>query len=322
MQEREITMWQLLKNTIQHFSNDDCPRIAAALAYYTVFSLAPLLVIIMTICGLFLDTADVQGQISYEIRNVAGKNAAEQVQHMVTNMSDTRRGIVPTLIGVGILFFGSTGIMVQLQAALNQVWDVKPDPDAGGAWNFLTKRVLSLAMVLGIAFLLLVSFVVSWALKALGEGLESYLPGEAPHWVWVAGHELTLFFVATILFATMFKFLPDATIQWQDVTVGAAITAGFFVLGKFAIGLYLGSSQVADAYGAAGSLVMILVWVYYSAMIFLLGAEFTQAWTSWCGRRVRPEHGAAKVVEREFKVEKTTEDENSDTEGTVSKHLD
>lgn len=297
-------MWSVIKNTFGDFLDDDCPALAASLAYYTMFSLAPVLVIILTVCGLVLDPADVRGQIAHEFNSVVGQQGVEQIQEMVGSVDTSPRTTWATVIGILTLIFGASGVMVQLQAALNKVWEVKPDPEAGGIWNFVLKRTMSLAMLLGVAFILLVSLVVSWILKSLGETLVTYLPGDTTHWVWVVGHELMLVFVATILFALIFKFLPDAQIRWRDVGMGALITAVLFVGGKFAISLYLANSSVASMYGAAGSLVLILVWVYYSAMILLLGAEFTQQWTRSRGRRIHPENGAIRVEEREVTVER------------------
>ena len=296
-------MWKPVQTAFSQFVDDNCPMIAAALAYYTMFSLAPLLVIVLTLCGFFLDADDVHGRIAYEVRSVVGAQGAEQIKEMIANVDTARGSVWMTVLGVGTLLFGATGVMVQLQYALNKVWNVKPNPDAGGIWNFIIKRLVSLAMLMGIAFILLVSLVISWALKLIGEQAAEYLPGEVTPWVWMLGHEILLTAIATILFAAMFAFLPDAKVRLLDVLTGALTTAVLFVGGKYVIGAYLANSSMGEAYGAAGSLVLILVWVYFSAMLFLLGAEFTQAWTQWRGHRVRPQAGAVRVVEREVTVD-------------------
>jgi len=296
-------MWTLLRNTLDAFLEDECPRMAAAVAYYTMFSLAPLLVIVLTIAGLVFDSADVRQRITEEVGRVVGQEGATQVNEMITSVSQTEHGAFSAIVGIGTLLFGATAVMVQLQAALNKVWHVKPNPTRGSIWSFVLKRLISLAMMLGVAILLLASLIVSWVLKALGGHIEEFLPGHISSWLWIAAHELALVVVASVFFAGMFKFVPDAKVRWRDVAVGAALTSLLMVAGKFAIGWYLGGSNVAGAYGAAGSLVLILIWVYYSSMILLLGAEFTQAWTHWRGRPIIPRRGAARIEQREVNFE-------------------
>jgi membrane protein len=285
-------IFAMLKETVREFLGDDCMRLAAALSYYTIFSLPALLILILMVASVFIDPQDMQGRIDQQMGALIGRDGAEQIQTMIehANRPDTG-GPLAAILGIAALLFGATGAFMQLQAALNKAWDVEPDPDAGGLRNFIVKRFFSLAMILGIAFLLLVSLVISAALGAFGDVLASYLPGVSEVLLQLLQLGVSLALISA-LFAAMFKVLPDAEIAWRDVWVGAVVTALLFVVGKFAIGLYLGNSEPGTAYGAAGSLAVLLVWIYYSAIILFLGAEFTQVWATRRGGGVRPSKGA------------------------------
>jgi membrane protein len=285
-------IFAMLKETVREFLGDDCMRLAAALSYYTIFSLPALLILILMVASVFIDPQDMQGRIDQQMGALIGRDGAEQIQTMIehANRPDTG-GPLAAILGIAALLFGATGAFMQLQAALNKAWDVEPDPDAGGLRNFIVKRFFSLAMILGIAFLLLVSLVISAALGAFGDVLASYLPGVSEVLLQLLQLGVSLALISA-LFAAMFKVLPDADIAWRDVWVGAVVTALLFVVGKFAIGLYLGNSEPGTAYGAAGSLAVLLVWIYYSAIILFLGAEFTQVWATRRGGGVRPSKGA------------------------------
>jgi membrane protein len=288
---------QLLKDTITGFSEDDCPTMAAALSYYTVFSLPPLLVLLLTVLGAVMDPQDIQGNIEAQMRSAMGAAGAQQVHTILANADRPGAGgLLPTLLGVVGLLLGATGVFGQLQAALNKAWGVAPDPDTGGIKSMLLKRIFGAGMVLGLAFILLVSLVVSAVLSAFGEELGRFLPSGLSAPVLEAINFAGSLAVITLLFAAIFKVLPDATIAWSDVGVGALATALLFVGGKFALGLYLGHSNPGEAFGAAGALALMLVWIYYSSMIVLLGAEFTQVWAENRGRGIRPEKGAVRVV--------------------------
>lgn len=293
MKVRPKEVFALLKESFKDFSDDECPRMAAALSYYTIFSLPPLLILILTLVGVFMDPADVQGALARQIEALMGPSGAEGVQTMIAQTERPGRGVAAVL-GIGALLFGATGAFIQLQAALNRAWEVEPDPKQGGLKNFVFKRLLSLGMVLSIAFLLLVSLAVSAALSAFSGALGRMLPG-SPGPLFQALSFGVSFAVITLLFACIFKVLPDARIAWRDVWVGAFVTALLFTLGKFALGLYLGRSNPGEAYGAAGSLALILVWIYYSAMILLFGAEFTQSWAMHKGSGIEPEEGARRM---------------------------
>jgi membrane protein len=281
----------LLKQTFRDFSADDCPRMAAALSYYTVFALPPLLILILTVVGIVFDPAQVQEAIRGQIGDAMGPEGAQQIGTIIEQADQPEGRGVRALVGVGALVLGATGAFLQLQGALNRAWGVEPDPDAGGIRNFVLKRALSLGMIFGLAFLLLVSLALSAAISMLGDVVGRILPGVSEGFLLLLDFGLSVG-VITLLFAAMFKILPDARIAWRDVWVGAAVTALLFVIGKFALGFYLGRSNPGEAYGAAGSLALILVWIYYASMIVLLGAEFTQVWAERRGVGIEPEEGA------------------------------
>ena len=288
---------QLVKQTFKGFSEDDCPTMAAALSYYTVFSLPPLLVLLLTLLGAVLDPQDIQGTLEAQMRDAMGAGGAEQVRTILANADRPGAGgLVPTILSVVALLLGATGVFGQLQAALNKAWNVAPDPEKGGIKNMLLKRVFGIGMVFGLAFILLVSLVVSAVLSAFGDQLGRFLPSGLSAPVLEAINFVGSLAVISLLFGAIFKVLPDAEIGWRDVAVGAVVTGLLFVAGKFALGLYLGRSNPGEAFGAAGALALMLVWIYYSSMIVLLGAEFTQAWAERRGSGIVPEKGAVRVV--------------------------
>jgi membrane protein len=290
--------FSLLKDSGRDFVEDDCSTQAAALSYYTVFSLPPLLLLLLMLVGAIVDPREVEGAIRTQINSLMGSGAADQIR---TILQVAHRpgsgGIIATVAGLVTLLLGAAGAFGQLQAALNRAWEVAPDPQQGGLKAFLVKRVFSFGMVLSVAFLLLVSLVLSAALSGFGDRLGGMLPAGLSSTLLQVFNQVLSFVVITALFAAIFKVLPDATAAWRDVWVGAAVTALLFVVGKFLIGLYLGRSNPGEAFGAAGSLALILVWIYYSSMILLFGAEFTQAWAERVGRGVTPEKGAVQVNE-------------------------
>jgi membrane protein len=288
----------LIKKSVDDFMNDDCPTMAAALSYYTVFSLPPLLLIILILVGVLLDPQDVQGGIEAQIRDLMGPAGAAQIRTILQAADRPGSGgVLQTVLGVVALILGATGAFGQLQAALNRAWQVAPDPRQGGIKSFLLKRVFSLGMVLGLAFLLLVSLVLSTVLSAFGSQLGSILPDGLSGTVLEAINFGFSFGAIALLFAAMFKVLPDARITWRDVWVGAVMTAFLFTVGKFLIGFYLGRSNPGEAFGAAGSLALMLVWIYYSSMILLFGAEFTQTWAEQRGKGIEPVRGAVRAVQ-------------------------
>jgi membrane protein len=288
-------MLDFLKHILRDFSEDECSVRAAALAYYTVFALPPLLILLTVVVGFFWDPMEVQRSLETQFSSLVGAEAGQAIREMLTHAKRPGAGgVLATVVGLGALLFGALGAFMQLQGALNRAWEVKPDPKKGGIRRFIAKRVLSAGMILAVAFLLMVSLALSAFLSALGSRL-TFIPEPALHTV-----DATLSFaVITVLFAAIFRFLPDAEIAWRDVWLGALVTAMLFVVGKFAIGFYLGRSAPGDAYGAAGALAVILVWIYYGGMIVLFGAEFTQAWAGRRGAKKVPEDGAMKVEQVE-----------------------
>lgn len=288
---------KILKSTVKEFLKDDCPRMAAALSYYTVFSLPALLILVMLIAGVFADPTDLQGRILSEMRTAIGPAAAEQVRAILRNANRPGSGGVLTVgLSVIALLFAATGAFAQLQAALNRAWEVGPDPDRGGVRNFLAKRALSFAMILGIALLLLISMLAQTVLTALGSFISSTLPAPWSGLLLQALSAVLSLVMATLLFGALFFVVPDARVPWRDAWKGAGATAVLILVGNLGLGVYLARSQPGSAFGAAGSLALILVWIYYSSMIFFLGAELTQVLARRRGETIRPSKGAVRVV--------------------------
>jgi len=286
---------ELLKETWTEWQEDKASRLAAALAYYTAFSIAPLLVIAIAIAALVFGEEASQRQIVEQIQGLVGRDGAEAIQTMIINSRKPTEGIIATIISVGLLFFGASNLFSQLQDALNTIWEVAPKPEQG-VKEIVKSRFLSFTMVLGIGFLLLVSLVFSAILAALGNYLGNLIP--ELHLFWSILNFCISFSVISLLFALMFKFLPDVKITWGDVGIGAMITALLFTIGKTLIGLYLGNSSIGSTYGAAGSFVVLLLWVNYSAQILLFGAEFTQVYANKYGSQIVPAKNAVSLTEK------------------------
>jgi len=286
--------WLLLKETGQEFADDNATRLAAALAYYSLLSLAPLVVLALAIAGLVFDQEATRDQLSTELGAVVGPSGAEAVRAIVENARAPSTGILSTVAGLIVLLFGASGVFGELQSALDTIWEVAPKPGRGIVGT-IRDRLFSFAMVMGVAFLLLVSLLLSTALAAVGRFLEGRLPGGEA--VWQLLNFLLSFAVVSALFAATFKVVPDVKMQWRDVWVGAIATAFLFSVGRFLIGLYLGKSSVASSYGAAGSLVLLVIWVYYSSLILFAGAEFTQVYAKHFGSRIRPAENAVPLTD-------------------------
>ena len=267
------------------------PQLGAALAYYTVFSIVPLLVIIIAMIGLIFGQEAAQSYILEQLAGLLGEQSTAAIKDMIERANQPSTGIIATVVAFATLLFGATGLFGQLQDSLNSIWGVQTKDR--GMWGLIQDRFLSVLAVVGTGFLLLVSLVMSAGLAAFGKWFGGWLP--APEFVLQGLNFLLSFAVITGLFAMMFKVLPDARVAWRDVWVGAALTSMLFTIGKSAIGLYLGKSDVGSAYGAAGSLVILLVWVYYSAQILLFGAEFTQVYANRAGSRIVPTDNAITV---------------------------
>ena len=287
--------FDLIKESFKGWQEDGALDLGAALAYYTIFSLAPLLLIVTGVAGLVWGREAVQGQLVSQLQGVVGPQGSQAIQTMIANAGRHGQGVIATVVGLVTILFGATGVFVQLQSAMDRVWNVEPRPGKG-IWGFIRTRMLSFGMVLGIGFLLLVSLVVATAVTAFSTWVTGMMPGAK---LLIEGVTfLVSFGIVTLLFAMIFKVLPDVTIAWRDVWVGAVATALLFTIGKFLIGLYLAKSSVASTYGAAGSLVVLLLWIYYSSQILFLGAEFTQVYATRYGSQIRPSKHAVPVVRK------------------------
>jgi len=291
-------VFTLLKQTFNEWLQDKAPQLGAALAYYTVFSLAPLILILLAIVGVIFrdDPAGAWDKITQQMGYFLDPSALQVVQGIAQKASQPGKSTIATIIGIALALFGATGVFGQLQDALNTIWGVKAKP-AQGIFGFLRARFLSFAMVAGICFLLLVSLAIEALLKGFSHYVQSMLPGGIV--VAVGVYLIFDFAVVVLLFAMIFKFLPDVRIQWRDVWIGAVITAILFLIGKWLLGLYLGSGAAGSAYGAASSLITLLLWIYYSSQILLFGAEFTQVYAQRAGRELEPSHYAVRVETKE-----------------------
>jgi membrane protein len=283
-------IWPLFKQAVQAWSADYAPSMGAALSYYTLFSIAPLLLIVIAVAGLFFGDEAARGEITSGLSGLMGEEGGKAIEDMIASASKPAEGIIATVTGVFVLILGATTVFGELQNSLDRIWRA-PAREAGGVWRLLRSRLLSIGMILGIAFLLMVSLVLDTVLNALGKmwGTEGWQ-------VLAQGVNFAVgFALTTTVFALIYKLMPRARIEWHDVWVGALVTAALFTVGKFLISLYIGRSAVASSFGAAGSLAVVMIWVYYSAQIFLLGAEFTWVYSH--------EHGSRKGQKRPGRVE-------------------
>jgi membrane protein len=281
--------WTIIRDAVKGWVADNAAQLSAALAFYTILSIAPLLVIVTAIAGWVFGTPTATEELEAQAREFVGDAGAEVLKTTVEHANRPAAGIVASIVGVATLLFGASGVFGELQRAMNTVWNVKPKPGRG-ILGVLRDRFVSFGMVLAVGFLLLVSLVITTALSALSDYLSNLMPG-----IPTLMHLLNLvlsFLVVTVLFAMIFKFLPDVKVAWRDVWFGALITAALFTLGKYLIGLYLGRAGVATPFGAAGSVVAFVVWVYYSGLIVFFGAELTQETARHLGRRIKPAENA------------------------------
>lgn len=290
MGSEKMNAWEITKKTWSDFSEDGCPTMAAALAYYAVFSLPSILLVVLFIAGWLFGRAAVEGQIQTRIGSAVGPQAASLIQNMVRNSSITARGgIIALIFGIAGLVYSSTNVMAQLQTALDSAWEVRPQES--GLKSMAWKRFTSFLLVVGVGLLLLISLGASAAVTGMARAAGISFPG----WLMDLLEIVISWAVFLFLFGVLYKMLPDARVFWSDVKFGAMLTATFFIVGKFLIGLYLSHSGAASAYGAAGALALLLLWTYYSAMIFLFGAEWTQVWARQHGRTIEPSEGAVKA---------------------------
>ena len=294
-----VNAFTLLKQTFNEWLQDKAPQLGAALAYYTVFSLAPLILVLLSIVGVLFrkDPAGAWDKITQQMSYFLDSSALQMVQNIAEKASQPGKSTIATIIGVALALFGASGVFGQLQDALNTIWGVKAKPGAS-VWGFLRSRFLSFAMIGGVCFLLLVSLTLESLLKGFSHYVQSALPGGI-----VIALTVYLIFdlaIVIVLFAMIFKFLPDVKIQWRDVWIGAVMTAILFGIGKWLLGFYLGSGAAGSAYGAASSLITLLLWVYYSSQILLFGAEFTQVYAAQADRAFKPSEYAIRVKTKEI----------------------
>jgi len=289
-------IFALVKQTTTEWFDQDLSRMGGALAYYTLFAIAPLFVIVLAIAGFWFGEEAARRELFSQVSGLVGNEGGEAIQALVSAANKPKTGAWATVIAVATLLVGATSVFVQLQDSLNSVWGVRRLPGRG-LRNFVKDRLLSFAIVVGIGFILLVSLVLSAGLSALGKFMSGMLPAQES--IWQGINFVISFGVITLLFAMIFKVLPDVKIAWRDVWIGAGITALLFNLGKFLLGIYLGRSSVASAYGAAGSLIIVLLWVYYSSQILFFGAKFTQIYANKFGSRFEPAAGAQAVTLQE-----------------------
>ncbi len=286
-------LWRVLKRALAGWWNDNVPHLGAALSYYTLFSLAPILIVAIAIAGMVFGQEAVRGEIVHQIDGLVGREGGLAVQAMLQGAAKPSSSIPATIIGIITFFIGATGAFLELQAALNTIWRVKPKNSGSWVRVLLMQRLISFGLVVGVGFLMLTSLLVSAGLAALDRYMGHTYPAMAV--LWEALNVIVSLGVITLLFAMIYKVLPDVKLAWSDVWVGGLVTAGLFTIGKSVIGLYLGTSGFSSSYGAAGSVVVLLVWVYYSSQIILLGAEFTREYVAEFGRRPPPEDFAKKA---------------------------
>jgi membrane protein len=297
-------IFQSIKKAGSQFAADNAIKLSASLSYYTIFALAPLLIIIISLTGAFLGADAVQGKIYGEINQVVGDSAALQIQEIIQNIKATKHTVAGAIVGVVALIIGATGVFTEIQDSINYIWSIKAKPKKG--WlKLLTNRLLSFSLIISLGFILLVSLMVNAVMDLLSERLKVLFP-DATVYIFYVLNLVMIFVIIACLFAVIFKVLPDATIRWRDAFIGASLTAFLFILGKFLISFYLGQSNIGVTYGAAASVIIILLWVYYSSIILFFGAEFTHVYALNYGGGVVPDSTAVFIVKQEVKEIKTS----------------
>lgn len=287
------SLWAILRQSYQEWSTDKASRLAAALSYYTAVAIAPLLVLLVMVIGWFYGENSAQSQVVAQLRSLVGPQGAEVAQAVIESADQPNIAGIAGIISVLTLLWGASNVFVELQDSLNTIWGVELKPRNRGIRTMIRERFLSFSMILVIGFLLLVSLVLSAVISALGGVFNTLMPGM--EMLWQAVNLVVSFGVTTLLFALIYKVLPDAQFAWRDVWMGASVTALLFTVGKWLLGLYLGNQTTSSAYGAAGSLMVLLIWIYYSAQIFFFGAEFTQVYARRAGDGVEPDEKAQPI---------------------------
>jgi membrane protein len=301
-------IWKVLVKSFKGFGDDKITKLSASLAYSTVFSLGPLLIVIIFLCGIFFGQQAVQGSIYSQMQDFVGKDAALQLQTIIENAAISGKGKIAAIIGIVTLILGATAVFAEIQDSINTIWGIKPKPQKG--WlKIIINRALSFSMIVSLGFLLLVSLAVSTVVEGLSKRLQEVLP-DVTVVVFYIINLIISFVVITMLFAVIFKILPDAKIKWKDVMPGAIASAVLFMIGKFGISFYISQSNVGTTYGAAGSLVILLLWVYYSSIILYFGAEFTKAYAVNYGGKIYPSEYAVALKQVEVEEGKQSIQEN------------
>jgi membrane protein len=284
---------------VSEFLNDNCIKLSASLSYYTIFALGPTLIIIISFAGIFLGRDAVEGKLYTEIKTLIGGAAALQIQNIIINIQQNQQTVTAAIIGIILMVLGATGVFTEIQGSINYIWSIRAKPKKG--WlKFLMNRLISFSLVISCGFILLVSLILNALLELLSERLQMYFKSVTIITVYVL-NTIIMFAVIACLFAIIFKVLPDAVIRWRDALIGASFTALLFMGGKFLISLYIGKSNVGLTYGAAGSIIVILVWVYYSSLILYFGAEFTKIYSIQHGAGIKPIETAVFIVKHESK---------------------
>lgn len=289
----------MTKKTLSEFSNDNGMKLSASLSYYTVFSIAPLLIIAISLAGIFFGADAVQGKVYMQLRHLISDEAALQIQDIIKNMQKTNQGFVGTVFGFIFLFVGASSVFLEIQDSMNFIWSIKAKPKKD--WlRFLTNRLLSFSLILGMGFVLMVSLFINAIVDIVSERLQRILSSSVFYLTYTI-NILLVVGITTLLFAIIFKVLPDGIMRWKDAFVGAFVTSILFILGRVAIGFYLGQSKVGLTYGAASAVVIILLWVYYASVILYLGAEFTKVYAYTKGNGIRPNETAVYIIKQEAK---------------------
>ena len=311
MKKEKVTfkgIWEILKASFTGFTDHKVTKLSGSLAYYTVFSMAPLLVVIISLCGIFLGQEAAQGQVYNQLAGFLGKETALSLQEMIQKAAIGDKGTIAFIIGAVTLLVGATTVFADIQDSINMIWGLKPKPKRG--WlKMLQNRFLSFSVIISLGFLLLVSLAVTSVLDGFSERLQARFNDISVVVFYILNQIVTLAVISTI-FGVIFKVLPDAIIKWRDVILGSVVTAILFMLGKFGISFYIGSSDVGSTYGAAGSLIVVLLWTYYSSIILYFGAEFTKAYAVKYGSEIHPSHYAVTTKEVEIETEGNSVQDN------------
>ncbi len=294
------TAYLLLRNSITSFSDDRCVKLGAALAFYTIFSIGPFLVIIISLCGIFFGQDAIEGKIYWQIKDLVGSNAAAQIQEILKNIQHSNQGWFATIVSLITLLFGATGVFTEIQDSINFIWNIKAKPKR--TWlQFLTNRVMSFSMILTMGFLMLVSLLANSVLEIFSDQIIRLIPESKIVLLFLLNNAVVVGFIC-LMFTSIFKFLPDAYIEWKSAFRGGVVTALLFMFGKYLIGLYLGQSKIGTMYGAAGSVLLIMMWVYYSSIILYFGAEFTKICALHLDKQILPKPYAVMIIKNEKEI--------------------